>query len=166
MNPLSLQRINQKAPYHVVRSAKDVYCFSTDRGVDYSIAFMEDNPLGGCDTYQFAIRKISNLAASYDADIEVTVLAIIDEFFFSNLNVLLYICDTSDHREEARNRLFLQWFERNAVPDRFTIRTANAIVEGEGFYAAIIVENRNPKLQAITEEFEETSRLLAQDKPE
>lgn len=51
---------------------------------------------------------------------------------------------------------------RNALP----IRTANAEVEGEGFYAAIIVENRNPKLKEITEEFEQTAQMLIEEKPE
>lgn len=166
MNPLSLHHINNKAPYCVSQATEGVYLFSTAKGVNYSIAFMEDNPLGNCDTYQFGIRRINNVSTPHDPYVECTILAIIDEFFVSNLNVLLYICDTSDHREEARNRLFLTWFEHNAEPERFTICTANAEVEGEGFYAAIIVEKRNPKLKEITEEFEQTAQMLIEEKPE
>ena len=59
----------------------------------------------------------------------------------------------------------MRWFERNAEPNRFTIRTANAKVEDETVYIAIIVENRNPKLQAITEDFEATAEALT-NKPE
>lgn len=98
--------------------------------------------------------------APYDPKIEITVLAIIDEFFRSNQHVLLYVCDTSDGKEGGRNRLFLRWFERHAAPDRFTIRTANAKVEDEMVYIAIIVDNRNPNLQAITEDFDETAVAL------
>ena len=64
--------------------------------------------------------------------------------------------------EKGNHYIFLRWFEKHAEPGRFTIRTANAIIEGEGFYAAIIVENRNPKIQAITTDFEETARTLTQ----
>ena len=39
----------------------------------------------------------------------------------------------SDGREANRNRLFLAWFKKHAAPERFTIRTASAIVEGKGF---------------------------------
>lgn len=61
--------------------------------------------------------------------------------------------------------LFLAWFKKHAAPERFTIRTANAIVEGRGFYAAIIVENRNPLLETIIEDFEMTAQALTTGKP-
>ena len=47
------------------------------------------------------------------------------------------------------NRLFLAWFKRHADPERFTIRTAYAVVEGKGFCAAIIVENRLPCISLV-----------------
>ena len=80
------------------------------------------------------------------------------------MKVLLYICDTSDGKEDSRNRLFLRWFEKYAEPGRFTICNAHANVEGEVVYAAIIVENRNPKLKEIMEDFEEAAAVLT-DKP-
>ena len=78
--------------------------------------------------------------------------------------MLLYICDTSDSREAARNRLFLRWFEETADPERFTIKTASATIEGQGIYAAIIVENRNPLTKAIIDDFEQTAQMLTEDK--
>ena len=78
--------------------------------------------------------------------------------------VSLYICDTSDGKEGSRNRLFLHWFEKHAEPNRLTICTAHAQIEDEVVYAAIIVDNRNPKVNEITADFEKTSSLLA-DKP-
>ena len=56
-------------------------------------------------------------------------------------------------------------FKKHAVPERFTIRTASAIVEGKGFYAAIIVENRNPLLETIIADFESTAQALTEGKP-
>ena len=79
--------------------------------------------------------------------------------------MLLYLCDDSDGREKTRNRLFLTWFEKHADQERFTIRTASTTIEGHGFYAAIIVENRNPMLKAITEDFENTTQILTEGKP-
>ena len=75
------------------------------------------------------------------------------------------MCDDSDGREANRNRLFLAWFKKHVAPNRFTIRTANAIVEGKGFYAAIIVENRNPLLESIIADFESTAQALTEGKP-
>lgn len=57
------------------------------------------------------------------------------------------------------------WFKKNADPNRFTIRTASAVVEGKGFYAAIIVENRNPLLETIVADFEMTAQALTTGKP-
>lgn len=62
--------------------------------------------------------------------------------------------------------LSLDRINEHAQPGRFTIRTANAVVEGQGFYAAIIVENSNPKLIDITEDFERTAEALTTDKPQ
>ena len=163
---LSLDHINEQAPYYVMLSPRGNYIFETERGIHYSISFEEDTPFGGCETYQFIIDKIDRVRSPHDPKVEETILAIIDEFFTERQNVLLYICDTSDGREANRNRLFLSWFEKHAQPGRFTIRTANASVEGQGFYAAIIVENSNPKLIDITEDFELTAQALTADKPQ
>lgn len=165
MTPLSLDHINEHAPYYVMLSPRGSYIFETTRGIHYSISFEEDAPLGGCNTYQFIIEKIDKVRSSHDAKVEPTILAIIEEFFEEHLDVLLYMCDDSDGREANRNRLFLTWFQRNAQPERFTIRSAHAIIEGKGFYAAIIVENRNPLLEAITEDFEHTAQVLTENKP-
>jgi hypothetical protein len=165
MKPLSLEHINERSPYYVMLSPKDNYIFETERGIHYSISFEEETPIGGCDSYQFIIEKIDKVRSSHDAKVESTILAILDEFFAEHLDVLLYMCDDSDGREANRNRLFLTWFKKHAAPERFTIRTASAIVEGKGFYAAIIVENRNPMLETIIADFESTAQALTEGKP-
>ena len=159
MKELSLERINEKSPYQL-RKIKDGFEFFTVNNIQYRIYFTEEEPLGGCETIQFIINKVDGTNSAYDSNISAVTFIVIDEFFSENDDVLLYICDTSDHREAGRNRLFLHWFEKAANPNRFTIRTANTIVEGEGFYAAIIVENKNPKLNEILDDFDATASAL------
>ena len=166
MIQLSLDDINNQAHYYVMLSPKGSYIFETELGIHYSISFEDETPVGGCTTYQFIIEKIDRVRSPHDPNVEQTILAIIDEFFKTHLDVMLYMCDDSDGREEKRNRLFLTWFEKNAEPGRFTIRTAHAKVEKKGFYAAIIVENRNPMLQAIIDDFEQTAQVLTAGKPQ
>lgn len=164
MKPFNLNRINAKAPYKVSIDGKQ-FVFETQHGLHYEIRFFEEQPIGGCETWQFSFTKAEDIPAPEDPYVRFTLFAVIDEFFTENENVMLYVCDTSDHREAARNRLFIRWFKQSAEPDRFTIRSASATVEGQGFYAAIIVENRNPLLQAITEDFDSTAQALTSGKP-
>ncbi len=164
MIKITLEDINQKSPYEITLNNGD-FDFTIDTGTRYSVSFLEDVPLGGCDTYQFGFRKREDSHSGYDVKVRNTLIAIIEQFFAENDNVLLYICDTSDGREAKRNRLFIRWFEDFANPERFTLKTANATVEGQGFYAAIIVENCNPMLEAIVSDFKQTEESLTGEKP-
>ena len=163
MIKFSLKRLLEHAPYEIVLSGND-FLFRTDFGIHYSISFnKEDIVLGGCDTYQFIIRKIEEAKSSHDSKVEATILAIVNEFFQSNHEILLYLCDTSDGREVPRNRLFLSWFDR--YKNRFTICQAHAKVEDEDLYLCIVIDNRHPKLQEIKLDFESKAALLTEGKP-
>ena len=160
-----LKRILEKAPYDIVLSGND-FMLQTDLGIRYTVSFnKEDIVLGGCDTYQLIIRKMEEAKSRHDPKVEATILAIIHEFFRSNLEILLYLCDTSDGREAYRNRLFLTWFDHYAENHLFTIRQAHAEIEGEGLFFCIIIDNRNPKLKDIVDDFEAKSALLTESKP-
>jgi hypothetical protein len=156
---LNLDSINAKSPYKVAIVGKQMV-FETRFGLHYEIRFFEEQPIGGCETWQFSFAKAEDKSAPEDPYVRFTLFAVIDEFFTENNNVMLYICDTSDSREAARNRLFIRWFKQSAQPDRFTIRSASTTIEGQGFYAAIIVENRNPLLTNITADFDQTAVML------
>lgn len=165
MIKFSLKRILESAPYELVL-ADDEFTFQTDFNIHYSVSFnKEDIVLGGCGTYQLIIRKIEERRSQYDPKVEVTILAIINEFFQSNSEIMLYLCDTSDGREESRNRLFLTWFDRFAERDRFTICSAHAKVENETLFLCIVIDNRNPRLETIKKDFEEKAAMLTDGKP-
>lgn len=161
MLSLSTDRINSMSPYTVIQCKDGDFLFHSENGVDYNVGFIEEFEIGGCQSYQLSIANINNAHGSYDPGIRQTILAIIDEFFYSNQNVLLYICDSSDGREAIRNRLFLSWFSASEGEAKYTLRTAESIVEGIGFYVAIIVDNTNPKLEAILRDFEDSSEHLS-----
>jgi len=164
MIDLSLTNINSFSPYQVTRAEEGSYVFQTSKGIHYTISFEEDVEIGGCPTYQLILKKVEQVKSGYDPKVEPSILAIIDEFFHSYLNVLLYICDTSDGREEKRNRLFLKWFEKHADPNRFTIRTGKTTIGEHLLYITLIFENRNPLQSEILAQIEKDSYLLS-DKP-
>lgn len=157
---ISIDSINEQSPYDVCPLG-DGFVFVTDKGIEYSVHFTEEFTLGECDTYQFMFSKLTKAHAPFDDKISRTLIAIIEEFFRSNHNVLLYICYTSDSREASRNRLFTIWFRKFAESGAYEFRFANSEIEGEGFYAAIIVERTNPKLQAILADFDQTAKELS-----
>lgn len=68
MIKLSLERINAKSPYEV-KEAGGGYEFRTEGGILYRFRFLAENPIGGCDTYQFAISKIDNVRSPHDPNI-------------------------------------------------------------------------------------------------
>ena len=161
----SLARLQQDAPYELILSG-DSFVFQTDLGIHYSVSFTkEDITFADCETYQLIIRKIEEQRTHHDHKVEATIMAILDEFFRSNIEILLYMCDTSDRREEFRDRLFLTWLEKYADKERFTYCRAHAVVEGQGIFFVILIENRHPKLQAIVEDFKDKAALLTEIKP-
>ena len=115
MIQLSLKTLNEKSPYQITIVEDDGYDFVTSQGIHYTIALIGDQPLGGCETFQFIDQKVEHQHSSHDPKVGTTILTIVDQFFRENLNVLLYICDDSDGREAKRNRLFLSWFNRSPV---------------------------------------------------
>jgi hypothetical protein len=156
----SLSKIQNNAPYEIELTGSS-FRFVTENNIHYSISFSkEDIVLGGTETYQFIIQKVDTERSGHDSKVQQTILSIIYEFFRLNENVLLYICDTSDGREAARNRLFISWFEKDATPGRFTIKTAKANIEGEVLYTAIIVENSHPNIKKILQDFNEQKEAL------
>ena len=107
MNRLDIGQINRDAPYEVYHdlAKTDYYLFETNQHIVYAISFSEEFEIGGCMSYQFSISNENGSHGSMDTKIRKTIIAIIENFFELNKNVLLYICDNSDHREQARAKL-------------------------------------------------------------
>lgn len=154
-----LEQINKRSPYEITVSGGGLL-FETENGVKYRVNFTEEFAIGGCDTYQFMFSKLTKEHTSFDNNISKALVVIIEEFFRSNHNVLLYICDTSDKREASRNRLFAHWFRKFAEDGEYEFRYASSHVEDEEFYAAIIVERSNPMLNEILVDFEQSAKEL------
>lgn len=151
------------APYKVWAARREnEYNFISEYGVLYGVGFSEEMEIAGISAYQFSFARVNDVHGRFDHNIRRTLMAIISEFFNANNDIMIYICDTSDGRESSRNKLFLKWFDDAEAQERFVIRTAHANIEGQGFYTALIVEKRNPCLEAILQDFEVTAKLLTE----
>jgi len=87
-------------------------------------------------------------------------MAIIEEFFRQNNDVMLYVTETRDMKQAFRNRLFVRWFNMYEHKEHYVIKTAEGKMNGQMNFMAIILRKNNPRLQQAFEEFDETVSFL------
>ena len=92
-------------------------------------------------------------------------MRVIDEFFEQNPNILLYVCETGDDKQAARNRLFARWFRETEQATKYYFNNVEIDADGIENYAAIIVQKSNPELDEIIYKFNEVVETL-QNKPQ
>lgn len=165
---LKIDRIQEKAPYQVNKIADDLHvAFFTDYGVQYIAGFdRDDTTMPVTETYQFSIINFNNKKSPRDPKVRETIIAVVEDFFAENQEVMLYICETGDGKQSMRSRLFEYWFnhykqEWNVMLLSTSVRDEEGILN----YAAIILRNDHPRLKEIVNEFTDAVTLL-NSKPE
>ena len=73
MNPLDQAFLSRLAPYTVVL-IDDEYCFRTDSGVEYAVAFNPEPSFGGLPAYWFDLSNRSGKASPNDPKVRETVI--------------------------------------------------------------------------------------------
>ena len=164
MNQLSIERINEYAPYKV-EVEDGQYIFETDNDILYGVSFDEDPMPGSLKAYWFNLTNHSLKASPRDSKIRATVILIIEEFFRSNPDILLYMCDSANNQQAQRSRLFLHWF--NAYGRQADYYTCTEMVKDgdEENYIALIVKRSHPLLQEIIKMYDEEIAMFRANKP-
>ena len=155
MKPLDLNRLNMHTPYSVWEVGDGAYGFKTNFDVLYRIVFIPDQTIWQEGAYEFGILNENRKPSPNDKLLRETIFRIIEEFFLSNPEILLYQCETGDNRQAMRDRLFLRWFSEYVNSDKYCIKVAEIIAEGISNYAAVIVQRSNPNLKEILSDFDE-----------
>jgi hypothetical protein len=163
-SPLNLERLNLRAPYVVWESSGE-YLFKTDFGINYSVGF-DLEPAGlGVKAYWFNLTNRDLKNSPNDSKLRATVVCIIEEFFKSNPDILLYLCDTAENQQAMRARLFFRWFETYGEKQQFIIRTALVESDEESNYVALIVQRNHPQLETILQLFDSEIGMFQSNKP-
>lgn len=162
MNWLDLSKINTRAPYAVWQDG-DAYLFRTDYGIVYAVSFDEED-IGGYTAYWFNLANTSFKPSPNDKKIMQTIICIIEAFFFSNPDILLYICDTANDQQAQRDRLFLRWFNGYRQKQNYVLLTTMIMDDNEPNYLAMIVQRSNPRINNIIEMFKEETEMFRQNK--
>lgn len=159
---LSVESINNNSPYKVDYATNKAFViFSTDYDVHYLVGFEYDDTSFGFDAYQLVVINSDNKKSPKDSKARKTIIAIVEDFFSNNENVLLYICETGDSKQAMRSRLFQYWFSSYINKSLFTFVSASVTDEdGVVNHAAIILRSDNPMMPYIISEFSQTINLL------
>lgn len=165
MISLPLEQINHAAPYKIRVLQDGSVFFTTDNGLHYIVSFDSDDVSLSHLCYQLVIVNVDNLPSPRDIKLRNTIVAIVEGFFASNNEVMLYICETGDGKQAMRNRLFQYWYSRYERKQEFTFLSAS-LKDEEGVinYATLIIRNDNPDYAEVVNEFALTVKVL-NDKP-
>ncbi|MBO7045630.1 MAG: hypothetical protein J6W38_04670 [Prevotella sp.] len=165
MNTLNLTRINEKSAYEVWQTSEGDFNFQTDFDVLYRISFRIEQTIWSDGAYEFSIINQNQKSSPNDKKVRETIFIIIEEFFASNPDILLYQCETGDNRQSMRDRLFLRWFKEYEHSDRYYIKVSTITAEKVTNYTAMIVQKTNPQLETIIKDFDEFIGFF-QNKPQ
>ena len=162
MKKLNLVNINKKAPYvvHERENKLNEFYFWSDFGIVYDIYFSPNYSVVPSGTCEIGINNRGHQNSPRDPNFLLTLIAIIEEFFNSNDDVMLYMAETGDKKESFRNRLFVMWFNSYEKRKDYFLKTAEGKMEGQDNFMAIIARIDNPRLPQVIEEFDETISIL------
>ena len=160
MIQLSAENINRTAPYRVETINDLSVSFVTDNEVCYDVGFYADNIFSIDGAYHFYISNADHKHAPNDPKVLATVIAVIEEFFRQEPMVMLYICDPRDHRQAARSRLYLRWFNDYIKNSDFRLYSESVIYKSVDYYAGLIMRKDNPYYDEVVTTFHRIAEML------
>lgn len=162
MMDLDLSRINMMSPYSVWKEG-DTYLFKTDYDIVYAVSF-DYEEIRGFNAYWFNLANTSIKPSPNDKKIMQTIICIIESFFHSNPDFLLYICDIANDQQAQRDRLFLRWFNGYMQKQQYVLRTTMVMDEDEPNYLSLIVMRKNPQIENILTMFDQETAMFKSNK--
>lgn len=165
MNPLQLSFLNLRSPYAVWNDEQGLH-FKTDSDIVYMVEFCRYDIMAEIPAYWFNLYNLSQKNSPNDPKLQQTIVCIVEEFFRTNPDILLYMCDTADNQQAVRARLFFRWFKSYAQHQQYIIRTAMVLDEGIPNYIALIIPKTHSQLVSILQYFDREINLFKENKPQ
>lgn len=144
MIDISEEQINLHAPYVVKRIDCNSFVFTTQYGVIFNVGFADDYMFLEKGAYQLFVSNANKKASPKDPLVKETIAVIVREFFSQEPAVILYICDTSDDRQRARDRLFSYWFEEYAEKEEYTMLHESIDIDNIVYYGSLLMRKNHP----------------------
>ena len=156
---ISVNAINQRAPYKVKNTGENSFMFETEHGMVYSVGFLQDVSFYRDGVYQFYLINLSGKTINADKNISETVRVIIEEFFTHKEAIMLYICDTTDGRQASRNRLFRIWYETYEKNDLFSLYSEGMTIDNVRYFSSILLRKNHPMHIKVISAFHDFTKL-------
>ena len=138
--------------YPIRKTGKYTFNFETDQGDEYNCSFeASDDHFGKYPElsgkifyFDLELESVFPKNKGIDKRIAATVSKIILHFLLSGTNAVIYICDPSEHRGEARARKFKSWYnEFKKYSGSILHYTHNAEAGGIRLFTALLIHRDN-----------------------
>ena len=141
---LSADKLNLRSPYRLAQINDMTFSFVTDKQIRYNVGFYKDTYFMDDGAYHFFIDNSEHEHGPYDPKILDVVTVILEEFFSQEPTVMLYICDPTDKRQAARDRLYHLWFYDYARNHEMTLFSDSVTFKNTKYYAGILLRHDHP----------------------
>ncbi len=156
---ISLEAVNLRSPYKVEQEDENIFSFVTKHGISYSVGFVADVSFFDEGVYQFFLINESGSSSLADKGVFETIRVIIEEFFAQKEPVMLYICDTTDMRQEYRDRLFRIWFETYEKNDLFSLHSEGMTIDNVRYFSSILLRKDHPMYIKVISAFHDFIKI-------
>lgn len=160
-----MSKLNLPLPYNIVKEEDLYYTFTTESGIKYTAYFISISQYGDNleDTYMFNFdHEETETKHLHDSRIKATIIHIIERFFETNINSMIYICDSLDGKELVRKKLFDKWYNEYIRENESPILKEDLYAEGDYYNlcASLFILSINPKLKYIIDDFKKLQDLF------
>ncbi len=156
-------QLNSLTRYEV-REVDTGYEFETDSGDLYLLSFIEYPVLSckdlPCSVFMFNIERIvrGKMKNRHGNKLKNTIVCVLSEFFENHSNSLVTVCDISDGKQFARNRLFNRWY-REFGRDLLVKKETSFQIEGVTTFASLFFAINHPLKCQLEAEFHKLSEM-------
>lgn len=147
-----------------VREVDAGYEFETDSGdlnllsfIEYPVLCCDGLP---CSVFMFNIERIvrGKLKNQHGNKLKNTIVYVLSEFFGNHANSLVTVCDITDGKQIARNRLFNRWYEEFGRD--FLVKIESSFqIEGTTTFASLFFPKNHPLKNLLETEFQKLSEM-------
>jgi hypothetical protein len=149
--------------YEFLGGINNSYTFVTKIGIIYEIKFKPTDYINMFDSdvskfmYEFVIKVAVNDTGKnppLDVNVSETIAQIFKEFLLKHdNNIAIYICDSSDGKQELRRRKFNEWFDKYQTDGFAKIDEKLRDSSNNLYPISLIIQRNNPKRIEIIDAF-------------